>query len=71
MDKNYNSIIESDMIYVYSLLDEKSKRYFASMEALKLGHGGIEYVSQLLGISEKTIQRGIDEIKKGVACKKG
>jgi hypothetical protein len=70
MKRIYNEVVESDMVYVYSLLDEKSKRYYASMEALKLGHGGIKYISELFDISTKTLQRGIDEIKKGTACKK-
>jgi hypothetical protein len=70
MKGKYNEIVESDMVYVYSLLDEKSKRYYASVEALKLGHGGIGHISGLFGISEKTLQRGIGEIKKGTACKK-
>lgn len=69
MESRYSEIVESDLVYVYSLLDEKSRRYYASVEALKLGHGGIGYISQLFGISEKTLQRGIGEIKKGTACK--
>ncbi len=53
------------MLYVYSQMDEKTQRHYAAIEAIKLGHGGISYVSSLFGISEKTVARGIEEIKKG------
>jgi hypothetical protein len=63
----YNKTIEEDMVYVYSLMDEKSQRHYAAIEALKIGYGGISYIAGLFGISEKTVSRGIDEIKKGMA----
>jgi len=50
----------------YDNLSEKDKRHYAAVEALKLGHGGITYVSNLFDISVKTIQRGIDELQKKV-----
>jgi len=34
------------------------------VEALKLGHGGISYLSKLLKIDPKTISKGSKEIKK-------
>lgn len=71
MERKYSAIVESDMQYVYALLDEKSRRYYASVEAIKLGHNGIKYISDLFNISEKTLQRGIEELKKEKACKKG
>lgn len=48
---------------VYSNLSEKDKRLYAAVEALKLPHGGIRYISELLGCDRKTIQRGIKELK--------
>ena len=36
---------------------------YAAVEAVKLGHGGIEYVSRLLGCDPKTIRRGISELE--------
>lgn len=68
--QNYSKDIEEDMLYVYSQMDEKSQRHYAAIEALKLGHGGISYVSGLFGISEKTVSRGIEEIKKGSPAQK-
>ncbi len=68
--QSYSKVIEADMLYVYSQMDEKTQRHYAAIEALKLGHGGIGYVSGLFGISEKTVSRGIEEIKKGLPAQK-
>jgi hypothetical protein len=62
----YDSITEGYMRLFYDNLSEKDKRHYAAVEALKLGHGGITYVSNLFDISVKTIQRGIDELQKKV-----
>jgi predicted transcriptional regulator len=48
---------------VYRNLSEKDKRLYAAVEALKLPHGGIRYISELLECDRKTIQRGIKELK--------
>lgn len=48
-------------------MDEKSQRHYAAIEALKLGYGGIHYIAGLFGVSEKTVSRGIEEVKKGMA----
>ena len=63
--QKYSEDIEAYMCYVFSTMHEKSQRHYAAIEALKLGHGGISYISSLLGISERTISRGIEEIKIG------
>ena len=34
----------------------------AAVEATKLGHGGIEYIAQLLQCDPKTIRRGLAEL---------
>ena len=48
---------------LYSTLSEKDQRRYASLEAIRLGHGGQIYISKLLGCSIKTIQREIVELK--------
>ena len=68
--ERYSKIIEADMVYVYSLMDKKSQRHYAVIEDMKLGHGGINYIAGLFGISEKTVSRGIEEVKKGKASPK-
>jgi len=36
---------------------------FAASEALKLGHGGIAYIAQLLDCRRSTIERGLNELR--------
>lgn len=60
----YDELTETLMVRVFNNLSEKDKRYYASVEAYKLEHGGIKYISTLFGISTKTIQNGISELKK-------
>lgn len=43
-------------------LSEKDRRRFAAIEAKQRGHGGIRYIADLLGCSEKTVERGIIEL---------
>lgn len=52
------------MRYMFESLSEKDCRHYAAIEAKKLGHGGITYIAKLFGISEKTIQAGLDEFEK-------
>lgn len=42
--------------------DEKQRRWTAAWEAMKLGRGGILRVSEITGISRRTISRGIKEL---------
>lgn len=43
---------------MYGSLREKDRRRYAAAEAAKLGHGGVEYIAQLLGCDPKTIRQG-------------
>ena len=47
----------------FDKLPERSRRLYAALESLKLGHGGIIYISQVLKIDRKTIRRGRKELK--------
>jgi len=58
----YPSEIEQAMKKYYATLSEKDRRRYAAVEALKLGHGGQSYLAELLGCSEKTVSRGLDEL---------
>jgi hypothetical protein len=42
----------------YRSLRENDRRRYAAVEAAKLGHGGIEYISRVLGVDPKTIRQG-------------
>ena len=53
---------EETMIVFYNSLSEKDRRRFAAVEALRIGRGGITYISGLLGCDEKTIRKGLSEL---------
>jgi hypothetical protein len=58
----YPNDIELKMQRLFARLSEKDKRSYAAIESVKLGHGGIEYVSGLFGIDPKTVRRGLSEL---------
>ncbi len=58
----YNQETESKMLYHFSQLNEKEKRHYVALEALKLGKGGKTYMRQLFGISDYLIRKGIAEL---------
>jgi hypothetical protein len=53
---------EDRMRDFYRSLNERDRRRYAGLEAHKLGHGGISYISKILGCDRKTVSQGIDEI---------
>jgi hypothetical protein len=61
--QRYSAAVEQTMITFYSSLREKDQRRYAAVEAAKLGHGGIEYLSSLLGCDPKTIRHGGADLK--------
>jgi hypothetical protein len=67
MKQIYDESTEAHMITFFENLSEKDRRHYAAVEALKLGHGGISYISDLFGISIRTIERGLDELKKKIS----
>ena len=50
--------VEKAMKTLYLSLRENDRRRYAAVEAAKLGHGGTEYISQVLGCDAKTIRQG-------------
>lgn len=50
------------MVRFYCSLNERDRRRYAAIEAVKLGHGGIQYISDLLRCDRKTIARGMVEL---------
>lgn len=46
-----------------SRLDEQQRRWYAALEALRMGHGGIRSMSQITGLDEQTIRRGKQELQ--------
>jgi len=58
----YKVDIERAMLRLFESLDEKDRRRYAAVEAMKLGHGGLEYVARVLGCDPKTVARGQAEL---------
>ena len=59
----YAKEIELKMQRLFTTLSEKDRRRYAAIEAAKLGHGGIEYVSMLFALDPKTVRRGLMELE--------
>lgn len=50
------------MNLLISRLDEQQRRWYAAVEAQRIGHGGILLLSQITGLDEDTISRGRREL---------
>ena len=61
MDK-YSKDVERKMKQLFDWLSEKDRRRYAAVEAVKLGHGGVEYIAQLLQCDPKTIRQGMHDL---------
>lgn len=53
------------IVIFLSMLDEKERRLYAGVEAIKYGFGGDQWVSNLLGMHRKTVARGRKELLSG------
>ena len=47
--------MEDSMRNLYNSLNERDRRLYAGVEALKLGHGGRSYIAEVLGCSRNTV----------------
>jgi hypothetical protein len=59
----YEADVKGKMKRFFSWLSEKDRRRYAAVEAAKLGHGGIEYIAQVLECDPKTIRHGLRELE--------
>ena len=57
------------MNLLLSRLDEQQRRWYAALEAKKLGRGGMTLMSQITGMSVDTIRRGRDELDEELASR--
>jgi len=58
----YAPEIEAAMKNFYASLNEKDRRRYAGIEALKLGRGGRNYIARVLGCSRRTVTKGAREV---------
>lgn len=63
MEKNRESECQQ-LMQLWPHLDERTRRMVAAAEALRLGRGGITWVSRLCGLSRVTITKGIAELSR-------
>jgi len=59
----YPREVEQQMQRFYHSLSEKDRRRYAAVEALKLGRGGLSYISQLLECDDEAMQLGKRELE--------
>jgi hypothetical protein len=59
----YPAEIEEQMKRLYKSLNEKDRRRYAAIEAVKLGWGGMTYISQLLGCDYYVLKLGKEELQ--------
>ena len=62
----YPEDVEQKMQQFAHWLSEKDRRRYAAVEALKLGHGGLEYIARLLECDPKTIRQGMQDLDQSV-----
>jgi hypothetical protein len=55
------------MNLLLSRLDEPQRRWYAAVEANRLGRGGVRLVAQITGLAEQTIRRGQQEVAGSLA----
>lgn len=68
---HYSKEIETKMKEVFDNLRERDRRLYAAIEADKLPHGGIRYLSQLFVCTPKTIYQGIKDLSEPLSMSSG
>jgi len=59
----YAQKVERKMKRLFDSLRENDRRRYAAVEAMKLGHGGIDYIARVLQCDPKTIRQGLAELE--------
>jgi hypothetical protein len=59
----YPPDVELAMQILYRSLRENDRRRYAAVEAAKLGHGGLDYLTALLGCDAKTVRHGQQDLQ--------
>ena len=57
----------SRMNLLMSRMDEQQRRWYAAVEARRMGRGGEKLVAQITGLDRKTIRRGQRELEEQLA----
>ena len=54
--------VKAALVLFVSLLDEKQRRLYAGLEALRIGPGGDQRIAKLLGVHPQTVAKGRSEL---------
>jgi hypothetical protein len=57
-----DQVLHHHMHVLLSRLDEQQRRWYAAIEANRLGHGGEQLVAHITGLDPPTIRRGRQEL---------
>ena len=63
MKAAYSPTTEEAMRHLFDSLNERDRRLYAAAEAVKLGRGGLLYLTHLFDCDPKTIRRGLHELQ--------
>lgn len=64
-EQEFSDEAKAAIVIFISLLDEKQRRLYAGVEALKYGLGGDKWIAGLLGMHPQTVARGRRELLTG------
>jgi hypothetical protein len=53
---------QAALLLFFSTLDERQRRLYAGLEALRVGHGGDQWIARLTGLDVHTVARGRREL---------
>ena len=62
MAQLYFLFIEEEIKKFFNTLNEKEKRLYVAVEAIKIGYGGITYIAKIVNCSRKTVAVGMREL---------
>lgn len=71
LTKSPPEVLTTDQLSFMSTLNEYQRRHYLATEALALGKGGVDKVSEFVGVSKNTLYKAIDEIKSGYVPEEG
>lgn len=60
--ETYSSEVKEPMRRFYHSLNERDRRHYAGLEALRFGQGGRSYIARVLGCSRNTVSQGAREV---------
>ena len=64
MDKKSKDALKIKLSGILPELNERQRRIVLAAEAASLGYGGIRVLSDISGVAESTIRRGVGDLRK-------